>query len=256
MKKNFDKNDNKFDNKNEGLVIGRNPVLEALNAGQTVDTLFVSGEGGIINKICAIAKANGAVIKQVSSVKLDNMCGHANHQGVIASLACAEYSTVEDIFNLANERNEKPFIIICDEIEDPHNLGAIIRTAEAAGAHGIIIPKRRSASLNATVYKTSAGAATVMKIARVSNIANTIDELKERGAWIYAADMSGQPLHSVSFDGAVALVIGSEGFGISRLVMNKCDFLVNIPMSGQINSLNASVAAGIIMYEVVRQRNL
>ena len=259
MRKNFDKSEKnkveKNDNTLEGLVIGRNPVMEALNAGQTIDTVFVSGEGGIINKICAIAKSNGAVIKQVSSVKLDNMCGHANHQGVIASLACAEYSSIDDIFDYANEKGEKPFIIICDEIADPHNLGAIIRTAEAAGAHGIIIPKRRSASLNATVYKTSAGAATVMKIARVANIANAIDELKERGSWVYAADMTGSPLFETSFDGSVAIVIGSEGFGISRLVMNKCDFLVNIPMSGQINSLNASVAAGVIMYEVVRQRN-
>lgn len=250
MKKNFDKTENN----QEGLVIGRNPVLEALNAGQNVDTLYVSGEGGIINKICAVAKAQGAVIKNVSATKLDFMSCGGNHQGVIASLSVASYASIDDIFSLANEKNEKPFIIVCDEIEDPHNLGAIIRTAEAVGAHGIIIPKRRSASLNSTVYKTSAGAAAVMKVARVANIASTIDELKSRGVWVYAADMSGQPLYSTDFDGAVCLVIGSEGFGISRLVLDKCDFLVNIPMSGQINSLNASVAAGVIMYEITRQR--
>lgn len=250
MKKNFDKTENN----QEGLVIGRNPVLEALNAGQNVDTLYVSGEGGIINKICAVAKAQGAVIKNVSATKLDFMSCGGNHQGVIASLSVASYASIDDIFSLANEKNEKPFIIVCDEIEDPHNLGAIIRTAEAVGAHGIIIPKRRSASLNSTVYKTSAGAAAVMKVARVANIASTIDELKSRGVWVYAADMGGQPLYSTDFDGAVCLVIGSEGFGISRLVLDKCDFLVNIPMSGQINSLNASVAAGVIMYEITRQR--
>ena len=250
MKKNFDKTENN----QEGLVIGRNPVLEALNAGQNVDTLYVSGEGGIINKICAVAKAQGAVIKNVSATKLDFMSCGGNHQGVIASLSVASYASIDDIFSLANEKNEKPFIIVCDEIEDPHNLGAIIRTAEAVGAHGITIPKRRSASLNSTVYKTSAGAAAVMKVARVANIASTIDELKSRGVWVYAADMGGQPLYSTDFDGAVCLVIGSEGFGISRLVLDKCDFLVNIPMSGQINSHNASVAAGVIMYEITRQR--
>lgn len=251
MKKTFNENENK----NEGLIIGRNPVLEALNADKSVDTVYVSGDGGIINKICAVAKAKGAVIKNVSATKLDYMSGGGNHQGVVASLSVADYCDIDDIFNLAAERNEKPFIIVCDEIEDPHNLGAIIRTAEASGAHGIIIPKRRSASLNSTVYKTSAGAAAVMKVARVSNIAATLDKLKERGVWVYAADMSGKNLFDTDFDGAVALVIGSEGFGIQKLVMEKCDFLVNIPMSGQINSLNASVAAGIIMYEVVRQRN-
>lgn len=251
MKKNLQENENKL----EGLVIGRNPVLEALNAGKSVDTVYVSGEGGIINKICAMAKSQGAVIKNVSATKLDYMSAGGNHQGVVASLSVADYCDIDDIFDLAAKRNEKPFIIVCDEIEDPHNLGAIIRTAEAAGAHGIIIPKRRSASLNSTVYKTSAGAATVMKVARVSNIASTLDKLKERGVWVYAADMSGKDLFCTDFDGAVALVIGSEGFGISKLVMEKCDFFVNIPMSGQINSLNASVAAGIIMYEVVRQRN-
>lgn len=251
MRKDFDKNDSLP----EGLIIGRNPIIEAINAGQKIDTLYVSAQGGIINKICAMAKADGAVIKQVSPAKLDNMCAHQNHQGVIASLSAASYASIDDIFESAKEKNESPFIIVCDEIEDPHNLGAIIRTAEAAGVHGIIIPKRRSASVNATVYKTSAGAASVMKIARVPNIAAAVDELKKRGVWVYAADMGGKDLYSVDFDGAVALVIGSEGFGIQKLVYDKCDFLVNIPMCGQINSLNASVAAGIITYEIVRQRN-
>lgn len=246
--------DNKA-NKNEGLIIGRNPVLEALTADSPIDTIYASAQGGSIAKICAIAAERGIVFKKVSPVKLDNMCGHANHQGIAATLSCAEYSSIDDIFKLAEEKSEKPFIIICDEIEDPHNLGAIIRTAEAAGAHGIIIPKRRSASLNSTVYKTSAGAASVVKTARVPNLPSAIDDLKRRGVWIYGADMKGSDASKTDFDGAVGLVIGSEGKGIGRLVAEKCDLFVKIPMFGQINSLNASVAAGILMYEVVRQRN-
>lgn len=236
------------------LIIGRNPVMEALSADKNIDTVFVSGEGGLISKICAVAKEKGIVVKDVSPVKLDNMCAHANHQGVIAMLACAEYSSVEDILSLADEKGEAPFIIIADEIEDPHNLGAIIRTAEAAGAHGLIVPKRRSASLNSTVYKTSAGAASVLKVARVANLASTIDDLKKKGIWIYGADMNGTDMGKTSFDGAVGIVVGSEGNGIGRLIKEKCDVLVNIPMYGKINSLNASVAAAVVMYEVVRQK--
>ena len=251
MSNDFDKKD--FNN--DGLIIGRNPVIEAIKSGKKIDTLYICVTGGIVNKICAMAKNSGAVIKEVSQSKLDNMCGHKNHQGVIAILPATDYSTVDEIFEFAKIKNEKPFIIVCDEIEDPHNLGAIIRTAESAGVHGIIIPKRHSASVNATVYKTSAGAAATMKIARVSNIANTLDDLKKRGVWIYGADMNGSNLYSTDFDGPVCLVVGSEGFGISKLVLSKCDFLVNIPMCGQINSLNASVAAAVITYEIVRQRN-
>ena len=179
-----------------------------------------------------------------------------SHQGVIAMGACAEYKTPEELLNIAREKGEDPFIIICDEIEDPHNLGAIISTAETAGAHGVIIPKRRSASLNQTVFKTSAGAASWLPVARVANIAQTIDMLKKNGVWIYGTDGSGQNYTDEHLDGAIALVIGSEGYGMSRLVREKCDGLLSLPMKGKITSLNASVAAGIFMYEVVRQRAL
>ena len=182
------------------------------------------------------------------------MCGGASHQGIIASGACAEYVSVEDILAISKKKGTAPFIIICDEIEDPHNLGAIIRTAEAAGADGIIIPKRRSASLNATVFKTSAGAASWLPVARVANLGAAIDELKKNGIWIYGTDASGENYSHTSFTGPIGLVIGSEGFGMGRLIRDKCDFLVKLPMYGKITSLNASVAAGIFMYEAVRQR--
>ncbi|MDF2567889.1 MAG: rlmB, partial [Oscillospiraceae bacterium] len=177
-----------------------------------------------------------------------------SHQGVVATVAVAEYATVEDIFAHAEQKGMQPFIIIADEIEDPHNLGAIIRTAEAAGADGIIIPKRRSASLSSTVYKTSAGAVSHMLVARVSNLVQTINELKQKGVWVYAADMDGQTWCELDYDGAVALVIGSEGKGITKLIKEKCDFVVTLQMCGKVNSLNASVAGGILMYEIARQR--
>ena len=182
------------------------------------------------------------------------MCGHGNHQGVAAICAAHSYATVEEILGEAEKRGEPPFIVVCDGIEDPHNLGAIIRTAEAAGVHGIIIPKRRSASLNYTVGKTSAGALEYMKVARVSNLASTLDELKEKGMWIYGADMDGEDVRSVNLDGAAVLVIGSEGDGMSRIVREKCDFIISLKMKGQINSLNASVAGGILMYEFAYKR--
>ena len=194
------------------------------------------------------------LIKEVSAQKLDYMTGGANHQGVAVIIAEQEYCEVSDILALAEERNEKPFIIVCDEIEDPHNLGAIIRTAEAAGVHGIIIPKRRSASLNVTVAKSASGALEYMKVARVTNIAATIDELKEKGVWVFGADMDGEDYSKTDFDCACALVIGNEGRGIGQLVAKKCDAIVSLPMFGKINSLNASVAAGILMYEVVKSR--
>lgn len=238
-----------------GLIIGRNPVIEALKSGRQIDTVYVNSEaGGSIGLICRMAKDKGIVVKQVSDAKLDGMSGGASHQGVIASGGCAEYVTVEDILAVSKEKGTDPFIIICDEIEDPHNLGAIIRTAEAAGADGIIIPKRRSASLNQTVYKTSAGAASWLPVARVSNIPAAIDTLKENGVWIYGTDAKGEDYTKTDMTGAMALVIGSEGFGMGRLVEEKCDFLVRLPMNGKITSLNASVAAGIFMYEAVRQR--
>ncbi|MGN0554229.1 MAG: 23S rRNA (guanosine(2251)-2'-O)-methyltransferase RlmB [Oscillospiraceae bacterium] len=240
-----------------GLIIGRNPVIEALKSGKQIDTVYVdSDSGGSIGLICKMAKERDIVVKQVSGAKLDSMSDGKSHQGVIASGACAEYSSVEEILEVSKKKGTEPFIIICDEIEDPHNLGAIIRTAEAAGADGLIIPKRRSASLNQTVYKTSAGAASYLPVARVANLAAAIDELKENGVWIYGTDASGEDYTKVDTSGACAIVIGSEGFGMSRLTKEKCDFLLKLPMFGQVNSLNASVAAGIFMYETVRRRGL
>lgn len=239
----------------EGLIIGRNPVLEALKAGTPLDTIFVNASaGGSIGSILRIAREKDIVIKNVSDEKLTRMCGSKSHQGIIASGACAEYVTVEDILAVSARKGTKPFIIVCDEIEDPHNLGAIIRTAESAGADGIIIPKRRSASLNATVFKTSAGAASWLPVARVANLAAALDKLKENGVWIYGSDASGSDYSKISFTGAAAIVIGSEGFGMGKLIREKCDFTVSLPMLGKITSLNASVAAGILMYEAVRQR--
>lgn len=247
------------DNEKEdrGYIIGRNPVIEALKSGKNIDTVYVNSEaGGSIGLICRMAKERDIVVKQVSDAKLTAMSEGASHQGVIAVGACAEYVSVEDILAISREKGTDPFIIICDEIEDPHNLGAIIRTAEAAGADGVIIPKRRSASLNQTVYKTSAGAASWVPVARVANIPAAIDELKAQGIWIYGTDAKGEDYTKTDMTGPAALVIGSEGFGMGRLVEEKCDFLVRLPMNGKITSLNASVAAGIFMYEAVRQRAL
>ena len=245
------------ENKQElNIICGRNPVLEALRSGREIDRLLVCHgvSGGSVTAIIAKAKQKGILIKEISPQKLDYYCGGANHQGVAVMLASQEYSTVEDILNTARERNENPFIIVCDEIEDPHNLGAIIRTAEASAVHGIIIPKRRSASLNATVAKSACGALEYMKVARVTNIPNTIDELKEQGIWVFGADMDGEDYEQVDFDLPVAIVIGNEGKGIGNLTAKKCDRIVSLPMMGKINSLNASVAAGILMYEAVRKR--
>ena len=208
-----------------------------------------------MGRIIAECKEKGVVIKEVDKKKLDFMCGQGNHQGVAAYAAVHEYSSVEDIFALAEERGEAPFIILCDELEDPHNLGAIIRTAETAGAHGVIIPKRRNASLTWAVGKASAGAVEYVPVARVGNLASTIDDLKKRGLWVYTADMDGQNWCETDFSGPVALVVGSEGNGVSRLIREKSDFVVSLPMKGKITSLNASVAAGILMYEVSRQRS-
>lgn len=254
------KNDASQNNERENekdVIFGRNSVAEAIKSGRPLDSVMVArgDRSGSIPKIVADAKKAGIVIKEVDSKKLDFICGHNNHQGIAAMGAVKEYSSIEDIFATAEERNEPPFIIICDEIEDPHNLGAIIRTAEAAGAHGVIIPKRRSASLSFTVAKTSAGAVEFMHVARVTNIPQTIDELKKRGVWVYCADMDGEPFYKSNLKGAIALVIGSEGNGVGRLVKEKCDVTLSMPMKGKINSLNASVAAGILMYEVSRQRD-
>ncbi len=244
------------DEREQDVIFGRNPVAEAIKSGRPLDSIMVArGErSGSVPKIIADAKNAGIVIKEVDRKKLDFVCGHNNHQGIAAFAAVKEYSSVEDIFNTAKERGEEPFIVICDEIEDPHNLGAIIRTAEAAGVHGVIIPKRRNASLSFTVAKTSAGAVEFMHVARVTNIAREIEELKKRGVWVYCADMDGVSADKVDLKGAVALVVGSEGNGVKRLVKNECDGVISLPMKGKINSLNASVAAGILMYEAVKQR--
>lgn len=241
----------------DDLIIGRNAVSEALRSERAIDTLLVvKGErNGSIGRILAECREKKIVIKEVDKKKLDFMCGQGNHQGVAAYAAAHEYAEVEDILALAAERGEDPFIIVCDGIEDPHNLGAIIRTAETAGAHGIIIPKRRNASLTWVVGKTSAGAVEYMPVARVGNLASTLDELKEKGIWVYSADMDGKTWCETDFSGGVALVVGSEGNGVSRLIREKSDFIVSLPMKGKITSLNASVAAGILMYEVSRQRS-
>ena len=240
------------DDKKPDLLIGRNAVTEALKSDREIDTLILmrNNNNPALSRLASMAKEKGAVVKEVDSKKLDFMCGGANHQGVAAYVAAHEYASVEDIFAYAEEKGEAPFIVVCDEIEDPHNLGAIIRTAECAGVHGVIIPKRRSASLNFTVGKTSAGALEYMRVARVSNLASTIDELKEKGCWVYGADMDGTDYKKTDFSGAVVLGIGSEGKGIGKLIRQKCDAIVSLPMKGNINSLNASVAAGILMYEV------
>lgn len=237
-----------------GIIAGRNPVIEALKADRPLNAVYMCGEGGSLGLICRMASERGIVVKKTTEAKLNEMTGGAAHQGVAASGACAEYVTVEDILAVSAKKGTKPFIIICDEIEDPHNLGAIIRTAEAAGADGIIIPKHRSAALNITVFKTSAGAASRLPAARVANIPAALDTLKENGVWIFGTDAQGSDYTKADFRGGTGLVIGSEGKGMGRLVREKCDFLVSLPMMGVITSLNASVAAGVFMYEAVRQR--
>jgi len=242
----------------DDIIAGRNAVNEALRSGRTIDSLYIvrgSAHSGSLSALIAKAKAKDIAIKEADSKKLDFMCGNANHQVVVAVAAVKEYATIDDIFQLAKERNEPPFIIVADELEDPHNLGAVLRVAECAGAHGIIIPKRRAVGLTYAVGKASAGAVEYVPVARVTNITAAIDELKKRGVWIYAADMEGQNWCTVDYSGPAAIVIGSEGAGVGRLVKEKCDFVISLPMKGKINSLNASVACGIICYEIARQRS-
>ena len=237
------------------LILGRNAVLEALKSGRNIDKITLQKTDGPvarpIREILTRAKERKIPVYYSDKAHMDKT---PNHQGVIAVASDFEYCQISDMLKRAEERGEKPLLVILDGIEDPHNLGAIMRTAECAGAHGIIIPKRHSVSVNETVLKTSAGAAEYMLCARVTNIANTIDELKEAGLWIYACDMGDGLIYDQDLTGPVAVVVGSEGFGISRLVREKCDFVVSIPMSGNINSLNASNAAAIFLYEAVRQR--
>lgn len=243
----------------KGYVEGRNPVIEAIKGGREIDKILIAkgSEQGSIRKIIGMAKAKKIVVQYVEKAKLDEKSETKAHQGVIALVSPYTYKTVDDIIETAESKNEDPFIIILDEIEDPHNLGAIIRTAECVGAHGVIIPKRRAVGLTPVVIKASAGAVEYMNVAKVSNIVSTIEELKERGIWVYGADMSGdKEYYERDLTGPIAIVIGSEGKGIGRLVKEKCDFLINIPMVGKVASLNASVAASIIMYDVLRQRSL
>ena len=244
------------DDESTAFIAGRNAVMEALKANANADTVFIEkGQtGGSMSKIIALAKQAGCPIKEVTSQKLEGMAGGTAHQGVVLSVSAVEYAEVEDILAKAAEKGEKPFLIIADDIEDPHNLGAIIRTAETAGAHGVIIPKRRGVGLTSAVFKSSAGAAAHLPVARVANLASVVDDLKKEGIWVYGCDMEGKNWCETDFSGGVALVIGSEGRGMSRLLKEKCDGMVTLPMLGRITSLNASVAGGIIMYEVARQR--
>ena len=239
----------------EDIVIGRNGVIELLKSGRAVESILVTGgeaQGSIV-RILAMAKEQGIPVKETSPAKLDNMCGHQNHQGVIAVTGAANYSTMEDIYKKAGD--QPLFVIIADEITDPHNLGAIIRTAEIAGAHGVIIPKRRSVGLTATVAKASAGAIEYMKVARVTNINTAIAELKEKGVWVFGTAAEGSiPMYQANLTVPAAIVIGNEGDGMSQLVRKNCDVMLNIPMKGHISSLNASAAASILLYEALRQR--
>ena len=241
----------------EDLILGRNAVIEALKSDRTIECLYVSKGDleGSIKVALGLAKDKGVVVKEADRRKLDTMCEGLNHQGIVAKVTPFKYCEVNDILEYAKRKDEKPFIVILDEIEDPHNLGSIIRTAELCGVHGIIIPKRRNVGVTSTVYKCSAGAIEHMRIAKVTNINATIDILKEQGIWIYGADIDGTDYsYNTDFSGPCALIIGSEGKGISNLTLKKCDLLVKIPMIGKINSLNASVAGGIMMYEVLKGR--
>lgn len=244
--------------KNMRIIEGRNPVIEALRSDAQIDTILVSREAaqGSLTKIIELAKNKNIIVKNVDKSTLDRLSENKRHQGVIAEAMEYEYKEIDDILNCAIEKGEKPFVIILDGITDVHNFGAIVRTAECMGAHGVIIQKRRAAQVNGVVSKSSAGAVEYIPIARVTNISQAIDELKEKGLWIYGADMNGKEVWEEKFDSPVGLVIGSEGSGISRLVKEKCDNLVKIPMKGKINSLNASCAASVIIYEIMKQRTI
>jgi len=241
---------------NELMIEGRNAALEALKADRTIDKFFVQTgtSEGSIRKIIGEAKAKGIVIQEVDKIKLDAMSETGKHQGVIAFASAHDYVSLEDILSRAKEKGEDPFIIIMENLQDPHNLGAVIRTANAAGAHGVVIPKRRSVGLTSVVGKVSAGAIEYTPVAKVTNIVRTIEQLKQEGLWVACADMEGDSMYKTDLKGPMALVIGAEGEGVSRLVKENCDFIVSMPMNGEIESLNASVAAALLMYEVVRQR--
>lgn len=241
---------------NENKIEGRNAVIEALRSEKPIDKLYILDgcQDGPVMTIKRMAKSKDIFVKYVAKERLDQMSDTGHHQGVIAMAAAYEYAEVEDILEKAKEKGEAPFIFLLDNIEDPHNLGAIIRTANLAGAHGVIIPKNRAVGLTATVARTSAGALNYTPVARVTNLSKTIDELKKEGLWFVCADMGGETMYKLNLTGPIGLVIGNEGEGVSRLVREKCDFIASIPMKGDIDSLNASVAAGVLAYEIVRQR--
>jgi 23S rRNA (guanosine2251-2'-O)-methyltransferase len=240
----------------ELTIEGRNAVLEAFRSGKTIDKIFLQDgcHDGPINTIAREARKQNTIIQYVAKERLDQMSATGKHQGVIAMAAAYHYAEVEDILANAREKGEPPFVFLLDNIEDPHNLGAIIRTANLAGAHGVIIPKRRAVGLTATVARTSAGAINYTPVAKVTNLSATIEELKKEGMWFVCADMGGEVMYNLDLKGSIGLVIGNEGEGVSRLVKEKCDFVASIPMKGDIDSLNASVAAGVLAYEIVRQR--
>ncbi|OUN20950.1 23S rRNA (guanosine(2251)-2'-O)-methyltransferase RlmB [Pseudoflavonifractor sp. An85] len=242
----------------DGIIEGRNAVIEALRAGTAVDKIYIAkGEtDATLGHIASTARNKGIVVVEADRRKLDAMSATHSHQGVIAVAAVREYASVADILQAARDKGEAPLVVVCDELSDPHNLGAVIRTAEAAGAHGVIIPKRRSAGLTAIVAKTSAGAVSYLPVARVANLTALLKELKEEGLWVFGTAADGATsLYQADLKGPAAIVIGSEGDGMSRLVREQCDFLVSIPMRGQVNSLNASAAAAVVLYEAVRQRS-
>ncbi len=241
---------------NESKIEGRNAVTEAFRSGKTIDRLFILDgcQDGPILTIKREARKQDTVIKYVDRERLDQMSETGKHQGVIAIAAAYEYAEMDDIFNLAGEKGEDPFVILLDNIEDPHNLGAIIRTANLAGAHGVIIPKNRAVGLTSTVARTSAGALNYTPVVKVTNLSQTIEDLKKRGMWFVCADMDGETMYKLNLKGPIGLVIGNEGEGVGRLVKEKCDFVASIPMKGDIDSLNASVACGVLAYEIVRQR--
>ena len=240
----------------EDMVAGRNAVMEALKGSRSVNKLMIANGSteGSIKEIIAVAKEKGVNIQYCDRSKLDSIARGIRHQGVLAQVAPVQYAELEDILQVAKDRNEPPFIVLLDELEDPHNLGAILRTADAAGVHGVLIPKHRSCPLSATVAKTSAGAVEHVPVARVGNLVQTIKKLKQEGLWVAAADMDGKDYYDTDLTGPLLLIIGSEGQGVGRLVKEQCDFVVRIPMVGKINSLNASVAGSILMYEAMKQR--
>lgn len=238
----------------EEIIAGRNPVTEALRAGRAADALLVAKGATKVGAIIALAKERGVTVKDVSPQKLDSLCGGVNHQGVVLTAAAHEYATVDRILEIAKERGEAPFMLMCDGLTDPHNLGALIRTADACGVHGVIIPERGGVGLTATVGKASAGALEYVAVAKVKNLVSTMEMLKKQGVWFYCADMDGSDYRKTDYSGGVCIVVGAEGDGVSRLVREKCDFVVSVPMKGKINSLNASVAGAILMFEAARDK--